>query len=202
MSAVQKLYEQGSFKRFGLSNFHAEEVQQVYDICKKNKWVLPTVYQGNYSPVARKQEEVLFPPLRNLGIGFYAYSPLAGGFLTKTPHGIKEGAGRFDTNNPIGKMYAGLYNRPSYLEALGEWKAIAEEVGCDSAELAYRWVSYNSPLNNENGDGIIVGASSLQQLEKTLQGIEHGPLPETAVKKIDGVWDKIKHEAPLDNFNG
>lgn len=44
LSAIQKLYEQGSFKRCGLSNFHAEEVQQVYDICKKNSWVLPSVY--------------------------------------------------------------------------------------------------------------------------------------------------------------
>lgn len=135
-------------------------------------------------------------------MGFYAYSPLAGGFLTKTPQSIKEGAGRFDTNTLIGKMYPGLYSRPSYLVALGEWKAIAEEVGSDPAELAYRWVSYNSPLTNENGDGIIIGVGSLQQLEKTLEGIEKGPLPDSAVKKINEVWNKIKHEAPLDNFNG
>lgn len=78
LDGINKLYQQGSFKRFGLSNFHAEDVHKVYDICEKNGWVKPTAYQGNYNAVARKQETVLFPTLRKLGMCFYAYSPLAG----------------------------------------------------------------------------------------------------------------------------
>lgn len=102
----------------------------------------------------------------------------------------------------IGKMYSGMYKRPSYIEALKEWERIAKETGCSRAELGYRWVKYNSPLQEKYGDGIIVGASSLQQLEQTLKGLEAGPLPDSAVKGIDEVWEKIKDEAPLDNFNG
>jgi aryl-alcohol dehydrogenase-like predicted oxidoreductase len=91
---VQKLYEEGVFKRFGISNFAPEEVQDLHAYCKKNNLVLPIVYQGNYSAIARNPEKSLFPVLRALNISFYAYSPLAGGFLTKTRQGLIEGVGQ------------------------------------------------------------------------------------------------------------
>ena len=102
------MYKSGAFERFGLSNYPASEVQKVYDICEANGYVKPTAYQGNYSPVARKQETILFPTLRKLGISFYAYSPLAGGFLTKTKEDIEAGAGRFN-KEALGGMYAEMY---------------------------------------------------------------------------------------------
>ena len=196
---MNDVYKTGVFKRFGLSNYSANDTQKVYDICKKNGYVLPTVYQGNYSPVARRQETELFPTLRKLGIAFYAYSPLAGGFLTKTPQQVQDGAGRFDLET-FGGLYRALYMKPSYLEALAKWEAIAKEEGVARAELAYRWVRYNSPLKKEHGDAIIIGASTVEQLEQTLVGIEKGPLSKKAVEAIDQVWEEVKHEAPLDNF--
>lgn len=69
------------------------------------------------------------------------------------------------------------------------------------ADLAYRWVRYNSPLKPEHGDALIVGASSIEQLKETLNSIGSGPLSDKAVKRIDELWDLIAHEAPLDNFH-
>ena len=171
----------------------------MYDICKAKNFVLPTAYQGNYSPVARKQETILFPTLRKLGISFYAYSPLAGGFLTKTKEDVEAGAGRFNKES-IGGMYVEMYAKPSYLSILPKWAKIAEDVGCTKADLAYRWVTFNSPLKKANGDAIIIGASSHKQLDQTLTGLEKGPLPESAVKGIDEIWETVKADAPMDNF--
>jgi len=199
LSGVNEIYKSGAFKRFGLSNYTASDVEKVYEVCKSNDYVLPAVYQGNYSPVARRQETELFPTLRKLGIAFYAYSPLAGGFLTKTAQQIKDGAGRF-SEEALGGMYRQMYMKPSYLEALAKWETIAKEEDCSRAELAYRWVTYNCPLKKEQGDAIIVGASSTEQLEQTLKGIQKGPLSKKACDGIDKVWEEIKHEAPLDNF--
>jgi len=200
LPVINDLYKEGIFSRFGLSNFKPEDVQTIYDISKEKGFVLPSVYQGNYSPVARLQDDTLFPVLKKLKIAFYAYSPLAGGFLTKTKKSIEEGAGRFN-NQAIGGMYHSMYVKPSYLEALAEWEQIAKDEGTSKADLAYRWVSYHSPLKPELGDGIIIGASRLEQLEQTIQGLNKGPLkPETA-KAIDAVWEKVKHDAPLDNFH-
>lgn len=172
--------------------------------------------RGNYSAVARKQEELLFPTLRKLGISFYAYSPIAGGFLTKTKQDVLDGKGRFDKSTPIGVIsvplcrsarqansyrYNVLYSKPAYLEALAQWESIAKDEGISRAELAYRWVKYNSPLSTEHGDAIIIGASSAKQLKETLETINKGSLSDSAVKRIDEVWETIKHEAPLDNLH-
>ena len=98
-------------------------------------------------------------------------------------------------------MYHGMYAKPTLLEALAEWEEIAKEEGVPKAELAYRWVAHNSPLDSKYGDGIIVGASSFEQLEQTLASCNQGPLSDKAVKRIDEVWKKIEHEAPLDNYH-
>lgn len=121
--------------------------------------------------------------------------------MTKTKQQILGGAGRFDKNTWVGKMYWDLYARPSYLEALAEWEDIAKEANISRSDLAYRWVCYNSPLSREKGDAIIVGASSVQQLEQNLVGLAKGPLSEETARRIDEIWDKIKHEAPLDNLD-
>ena len=121
-------------------------------------YVLPTVFQGNYNPVARHYDTTLFPLLRELNIAFYAYSPLAGGFLVKDPNVLRAGGeqGRWDPETWLGKVYNEIYTKPSLLAALSEWEAIANEARVSKAVLAYRWVTYNSKLSAEHGDGIIV----------------------------------------------
>ena len=167
----------------------------------------PTVYQGNYNPVARRYDTTLIPLLRELKIAFYAYSPLAGGFLVKDVATLKVndsqrgGEGRWDPSSQVGAIYHDRYNRPALLHALTDWESIANEARCSKAELAYRWVRYNSILKPEYGDMIILGASSGKQLEETLKGINNGPLDEAIAKKIDRVWEAVKDEAPLDNFH-
>lgn len=61
--------------------------------------------------------------------------------------------------------------------------------------------SYHSPLKAENGDAIIIGASRVEQATQTIEGLGKGPLSAGALKAIDAIWEKIKHEAPLDNYN-
>jgi aflatoxin B1 aldehyde reductase len=71
--AMNKAYEEGKFKKFGLSNYTAEEVEKFVEICEKNGLVKPSVYQGHYNPIVRGGEEELFPVLRKHGMAFYAY---------------------------------------------------------------------------------------------------------------------------------
>lgn len=142
--------------------------------------------------------------LRELKISFYAYSPLAGGFLSKSPETITEGkgTGRWDPKSPAGYSYLKYYNTPRQVQALAKWQAIAEEAGTSKAALAYRWVTYNSILKPEHGDGIILGASKVQQLAETLQSLDQGPLPESIVTKINHIWELVKDEAHVDNYHG
>ncbi|KAH9882332.1 hypothetical protein J1614_000568 [Plenodomus biglobosus] len=197
LAGINEVYNKGIFKRFGLSNFTPEQVQEVYDIAKAKGYPLPKVYQGNYNPVARHLEAELFPLLRKLDMVFYAYSPLAGGFLTKTAADLDAGAGRFN-EKAIGGLYKSMYDKPKLREALVDWNQIAEKEGVSKAELAYRWVTYHSALQGDE-DGVIFGASSLKQVEQTAQSIKAGKLSDEAVKGIQQIWDKVKDEAPVDN---
>ncbi|KAK9328264.1 NADP-dependent oxidoreductase domain-containing protein [Lipomyces starkeyi] len=182
LSAIQEVFEAGTFVRFGLSNFTPAQVQEIYDIMLANGYVLPTVFQGNYNAVARSYESDLFPLLRKLGIRFYAYSPIAGGFLVKTAEAIKagiHGSTRWDKN----QIYSNLYGKPKLLAALEVWESIAAEAGMGKAALAYRWVTCHSDLDAKYGDA-------------------DGPLPSSVAAKVDNIWEAIKDEAPVDNYHG
>lgn len=199
LGGINEAYKRGAFKRFGLSNYRPEHVEAIYNLCEEKGYVLPSVYQGNYSPIMRLAEEVLFPTLKRLNISYYAYSPLAGGFLTKTPEQIVEGAGRFNEND-VGGVYKAMFCKPGFLSALGAWSKVASEEGCSNAELAYRWVAYNSVLAKDPGNALIIGARTVQQLDQTLEGIEHGPLSMEAVRKIDAIWNEVKHEVDVKKY--
>lgn len=175
-------------------------MQKVFDVCKANGFPLPTAYQGNYSAVDRRLENTLFPTLKKLGISFYAYSPMAGGFLSKTKEDIEKGAGRFNESSPGDSMYTKMYKKPAYLEALAVWDSIANATGCSKAELAYRWVAFNSQLNAEYGDGILLGAHNIEQLQSTLNNLKKGPLAPEIADKINQMWTKLRDEAPTDKF--
>lgn len=72
-AAMNKAHREGKFKRFGLSNYSAEEVQKFVAICEEHGYVKPSAYQGQYNPIVRGAEENLFPVLRKHGIAFYAW---------------------------------------------------------------------------------------------------------------------------------
>ncbi|KAM0263748.1 hypothetical protein ACHAQJ_001063 [Trichoderma viride] len=204
LAGIDDLYRQGKFEKFGLSNFSVEEVRSVLKIVKEKGYVAPTVFQGNYNPVARKTETELFPLLRENGIAFYAYSAIAGGFLTKSTEQLKQatgGEGRWSKETAVGQMYHILYNKPKFLEALHIWNEVSISTGIPRAELAYRWVAYHSILKEHLGDGIVLGASRITQLQQTVEGLNNGPLPDSVVETIEEIWQLVKDESPMDNFD-
>jgi aflatoxin B1 aldehyde reductase len=86
---------------YHLTQYTAWEVAMICEICIKNDYVRPTVYQGVYNALHRSVEAELFPCLRHYGMGFYAYNPLAGGYLTDRYHredndDAHEAGSRFD----------------------------------------------------------------------------------------------------------
>jgi aflatoxin B1 aldehyde reductase len=59
-----------------------------------------------------------------------------------------------------------------------------------------RWVQHNSALKSELGDAMIVGASSAEQLEKTLLSCEKGALPKEVADAISECWGTVREGAP------
>ncbi|RAL11225.1 aldo/keto reductase family protein [Aspergillus homomorphus CBS 101889] len=196
---VNQLHEEGHFMRFGLSNFMAWEVAQICEICVRNNWVRPTVYQGVYHALQRSVEAELVPCLRKYGIALYAFQPLAGGFLTgryTRQQTEFEAGSRFDPKIVQGVVSRGRYWNDTYFDALERIQEVSGRFGLTVAEVALRWLKYHSELRRELGDAIIVGASSVRHLEENLADLEKEPLPEEVVKVVEEVWLTIKGVAP------
>lgn len=196
---VNSLYQEGHFRRFGISNFMSWEVAKIYEICEKNDWIKPTVYQGIYSAMQRAIEPELIPCLRHYGISLYAFQPLAGGFLTgryqRDQEDFEPGS-RFDSKGSSGALHRQRYWNDAYFDALETITLAAKKYALTVAEVALRWLKHHSRLQASLGDAIIIGASNIRQLEGNLTDLEKNSLPDDVVEAVEKAWSVLQGVAP------
>ncbi len=196
LQEINKLYEEEKFKIFGLSNYAAWEVAQIAQICISHNWVRPRIYQGMYNALTRALEEELVPCCRHYGIDIVAYNPLAGGILTGRYRSSSEipTEGRFSDveGNSSGKVYRDRYFNHIYIDAINRLTPVVENHGLTLPEVALRWLVHHSKLRPYDGDGIIIGASSVEQLESNLKSLQKGPLPDEVVQALDEAWQSTR----------
>ena len=194
LDTIAELHEQGKVKELGLSNYPAWQVVDIWHRCEAHGCPRPTVYQGMYNALCRNVEPELFPAIRSLGMRFYAFNPLAGGLLTgKHMQDEKlEGDGRFARL----KSYRDRYWKQSYFDAIGEIKKACEAENIPMAEAAYRWLVNHSMIKSELGDGILLGASRIEQMEQNLIAVTKGELPQSILYAMDSAWEIAKPDSP------
>jgi len=195
MNAVNDLYKEGYFERFGISNYTSWEVAEIVGICRANGYIQPTAYQGLYNAIHRNAEPELFPCLRKFGISFYEFNPLGGGFFTgryqKLQEEVEPGS-RFDPKKGQGQNYRKRYWNEPHFQALEIIQKAADAAGLTMTEVALRWISHHSLLKEEYGDAILIGASSAEHIKQNLDDLEKGPLPDEIVKALDEAWALVK----------
>lgn len=197
---VNNLHQEGRFSRFGISNYMSWEVSAMCEICKTNGWIMPTVYQGVYNMLQRTTEGELFPCLRRYGIALYAFQPLAGGFLTGryTRYQTEFEAGsRFDPRGIQGQLHRNRYWNEAYFDALELIQSAGQKHGLTIGEIALRWLKHHSVLQEDLGDAIIIGASSVKHLEDNLADLEKESLPKDVVAAVEQAWPMVKSVAPV-----
>ncbi|KAF9907289.1 hypothetical protein BX616_000479, partial [Lobosporangium transversale] len=200
LKAVNELYLEGKFEIFGLSNYPAWVVTQIYYICKNEGYVLPRVYQGMYNALTRSIEPELFACLDELNIKFHAYNPLCGGVLaglyTYDQNEVEKGS-RFDPDAKQGIRYRERYWKKEYFEAIEVLKRVCEPHGLSLIQVAFDWLQFNSKMRVPRGDGIIIGASSLKHTVQNLDALKYGkPLPQDVLEAVDHCWDITRESSP------
>jgi aryl-alcohol dehydrogenase-like predicted oxidoreductase len=96
-----------------------------------------TALQTEYSLWSRDPEDDILTTVRELGIGFVAYSPLGRGFLTGAIRSIDDlDANDFRRHNPRFQAE----NMARNLETVVKVEQIASEKECTPAQLALAWV--------------------------------------------------------------
>ncbi len=190
--AAGKLHQDGKIERFGLSNIGAAEVETIYNTCRDESLVKPTVYQGMYNPVARNAATQLFPTLRKLNMSFYAYSPLGGGLFAKDLDRI--------LSPEAGTRFAEMPFLKNFLLKDEQVSAVRNlALACKAANITVmsatlRWLLHHSDLTDN--DAIILGASSTEQIEASLTACKGGSLESALVDAFENVWTTCKDTAP------
>ncbi|GMH68462.1 hypothetical protein TrLO_g5723 [Triparma laevis f. longispina] len=193
---ADKMVKSGTIKKIGLSNYHSSEVQRAFDLCSSHNLTPPTLYQGIYNPLNRMIEEDLIHVLRNNDCAFIAYNPLAAGLLTgrhtAPPDSSEIVPGRFK-NNP---NYLPRFYTTENFQALKTIIDACENHEIEITDASYMWLLRYSVLG-EN-DGLLIGASSLGQLEGNLKACkeaEEGELPEEVLEAMNNAWEITKEGA-------
>jgi aryl-alcohol dehydrogenase-like predicted oxidoreductase len=131
VGAMAELVQQGKVRHLGLSEASPQTIRRAHAVHPI------TALQTEYSLWTRDPEAEVLPTVRELGIGFVAYSPLGRGFLTgrfRSPDDFEEGD--FRANHP---RFQGE-NFERNLDLVERVKAIADEKGCTPGQLALAWV--------------------------------------------------------------
>lgn len=194
LEACARLHGAGRFRRLGLSNYAAWQVADAHHLCRRHGWPLPEVYQGMYNALTRDVEVELLPCLRHLGMGFYAYNPLAGGVLTGRYLGATEvpASGRFHEQ----ANYAPRYWKRSYLTSMEVVQEACAAAGVSTTAAALAWMLHHGGLDPAAGDAVIIGASTLQQLAANLDACRSGPLDDSVVQALDAAWETCRPDCP------
>jgi aryl-alcohol dehydrogenase-like predicted oxidoreductase len=131
VGAMAELVREGKVRHIGLSEAAPETIRLAHKVAPI------TALQSEYSLWTREPEQAIFATVRELGIGFVAYSPLGRGFLTgqiKSPDDLDPGD--FRRTNP---RFQGD-NFKKNLDLVATIAQMAVEKHCTPAQFALGWV--------------------------------------------------------------
>jgi len=175
VGAMADLVRAGKVRHLGLSEAAPQTIRRAHAVHRIS------ALQTEYSLWSRDAEDEILPTVRELGIGFVAYSPLGRGFLT----------GRFKS---LDDFDADDYRRRSprfqgenfqkNLDLLASVEALAQEKGVTPSQLALAWVLHR-------GDDIvpIPGTKHVRYLEENVAAL-NVTLTEDELRRIDEIAPK------------
>ena len=175
-SVMADLIKEGKILHWGLSEANVEYMRRAHSVCHV------TAIQNRYSMMARWNES-LFPVLKELGIGFVAFSPLANGLLS-----------RYYTEND--RFDAAVDYRASMpqfqKESFGQNKALfslldelAEQKHATPAQISLAWMLCKKPWIVP-----IPGTRKLCRLKENI-GAADIRLSAEEIKDIDAALDSM-----------
>ena len=178
LQALVDIVRQGKALYVGISRWPKEAAQVAYDYLAAHD-VPCLIYQGCYNLFNREPEEMgVLKQAKENGAGFIVFSPLAQGLLTdRYLNGIPEDS-RIAHGGHL-KKEALTEKRLQQIKALNE---IALRRGQTLAEMALAWI-----LKDDYVTSVIIGSSSVNQLEKNLKALDSAPFSAEELEEMEGI---------------
>lgn len=181
LQTLVDIVRQGKALYVGISKYPKEAAEFAYRYLEERD-VHCLLYQGRYNMFNREpEEEGILQQAKENGTGFIAFSPLAQGLLTnRYLKGIPE-------DSRIAK--GGFLKKEALTdEVLNKIKALNELAtlrGQTLAEMALAWV-----LKDEMVTSVIIGASSVAQLDDNLKAIKNTTFTAEEIEKMNQIYNQ------------
>lgn len=177
LRALDDLIQSGKARYIAASNFSSWHLMKSLGIADQHGWNRYVAHQVHYSLLNRDYEWELMPLALDQQIGALVWSPLNRGRLT----------GRYTRSNPIPKdsdLAREGIEGPAYTDdylygIIDTLQEIANETGKTIAQVSLNWL-----LQRPSVSSIIIGSTSLMQLQQNLGAIGWN-LTEEQVKRLD-----------------
>jgi L-glyceraldehyde 3-phosphate reductase len=176
MGALDAAVRAGKALYVGISSYNSHRTRQAAEILRQLGTPL-LIHQPSYSMLNRWiEDDHLLDTLEELGVGCIAFSPLAQGLLTNRYLNGVPADSRVATG---GAMTADMLTeeRLARVRALNE---VATRRGQTLAELALVWA-----LRDPRMTSLVIGASSVAQLEDNVAALANTELTDTELADID-----------------
>ncbi|MDR0989730.1 MAG: aldo/keto reductase [Prevotellaceae bacterium] len=167
LQALVDIVKQGKALYVGISKYPPEAAEKAYRYLAAHD-VHCLAYQGKYNLLHRDVEENgILQQAATAGSGFVAFSPLAQGLLTDryaggtVPNGSRMASGQFLRPEML---------TPQLMERLERYREVARGRGETLAAMSLAWL-----LHDERVSSVIIGASSIAQLEENLKAVHRAP---------------------------
>lgn len=164
LQALVDIVRQGKALYIGLSKYPPQVAQLAYKFLAENN-IRCLLYQGKYN-IFNQEPEVngVLEQAKNNGVGFIAFSPLAQGLLSD-----KYLDGNIDKDS---RMARNAFLKQDILtsdmlEKIAALNELANRRGQTLAQMALAWVLRKSSVSS-----VIIGASSIRQIDDNLRALE------------------------------
>lgn len=178
MGALDTAVRQGKALYAGISNYPAEQHRRAAEILAELGTPL-LIHQSAYNMLNRGLEDGVLDAIGETGTSLIAFSPLAQGLLTDR---YLRGEVPADSRMAVGHFLRRDTLTEQRLTMLRDLNKIAERRGQTLAQLALAWV-----LRDPRVVSVLIGASSVAQLDQNLAAIDSAPLTEGELAEIDRV---------------
>lgn len=158
IGAMSELVQEGKVRYLGMSEAAPQTIRRAYTVHEI------TAIQTEYSLWSRDVEDEILPVIRELEIGFVAYSPLGRGFLTGQIQTFEDLAE--DDYRRFSPRFQGE-NFTKNLDLVNQIRELAREKDCQPSQLALAWIL-------SQGDDIvpIPGTKRIQYLEENIGALK------------------------------
>jgi L-glyceraldehyde 3-phosphate reductase len=188
LGALDAAVRQGKALYVGVSSYSDQRTSEAIEILRTLGTPL-LIHQPSYSMFNRWIEDRLLDVLDSEGVGCIGFSALAQGLLTdRYLSGIPEGS-RASQGSSLSPDMLSDQN----LDHVRALSAIAEARGQRVSQLAIAWA-----LRDHRVTSVLIGASSVAQLEENVAALEH---PSFSAEELDAI-DQHAVEAGIDLWRG